>query len=135
MNKIHSTAIVGENVKIGDNVEIGAFCVLEGNIEIGDNTKLYNNVVIKAQKNSYIKIGKNNRFFPFCVIGGEPQDYKFKGEESNVEIGDNNIIREYVSINGGSDVGNVLAGTKNLTKICNNCYLYISSHVDHDVYL
>lgn len=135
MNKIHSTAIVGENVKIGDNVEIGAFCVLEGNIEIGDNTKLYNNVVIKAQKNSYIKIGKNNRFFPFCVIGGEPQDYKFKGEESNVEIGDNNIIREYVSINGGSDVGNVLAGTKNLTKICNNCYLYISSHVAHDVYL
>ena len=92
-------------------------------------------MVIKANKNSYVKIGKNNRFFSFCVIGTEPQDNKFIGEPSNVEIGDNNIIREYATINGGSNVGNVLAGTKNLTRIGNNCYIYISAHIAHDVYL
>ena len=135
MAKVHNTAIIGENVKLHENVEIGAYCILEGNIEIGEGTILYNNVVIKTQANSYVKIGKNNRFFSFCVIGTEPQDNKFVGEESNIEIGDNNTIREYVTINGGSAVGNVLAGTSNLTKICNNCYLYIACHIAHDVYL
>ena len=135
MTKIHPTAIVEKSVKLADDVEIGAFCVLEGNIEIGEGTKLYNNVTITANKNSYIKIGKNNRFFSYCVIGSEPQDDKFVGEPSNVEIGDNNNIREYVTINGGSNLGNVLADTKNLTRIGNNCYLYIACHIAHDVYL
>ena len=135
MSNIHNTAIIGKDVKLGRNVEIGAYCIIEGNVEIGDDCILSNNVVIKANKNSYVKIGKNNRFFSFCVIGTEPQDNKFVGEPSNVEIGDNNIIREYATINGGSNVGNVLAGTKNLTRIGNNCYIYISSHIAHDVYL
>ena len=135
MSNIHNTAIIGKDVKLGRNVEIGAYCIIEGNVEIGDGCILSNNVVIRANKNSYVKIGKNNRFFSFCVIGTEPQDNKFIGEPSNVEIGDNNIIREYATINGGSNVGNVLAGTKNLTRIGNNCYIYISSHIAHDVYL
>ena len=95
MSNIHNTAIIGKDVKLGDNIEIGAYCIIEGNVEIGDGCILSNNVVIKASKNSYVKIGKNNRFFSFCVIGTEPQDNKFIGEPSNVEIGDNNIIREY----------------------------------------
>ena len=135
MSNIHNTAIICKDVKIGDNVNIGAYCIIEGNVEIGDGCELSNNVVIKANKDSYIKIGKNNRFFSFCVIGTEPQDNKFVGEPSNVEIGDNNIIREYVTINGGSNVGNELAGTKNLTRIGNNCYIYISAHIAHDVYI
>lgn len=136
MAQIHSTAIIGKNVELNDNVEIGPFCIIEGNVKIDSGTKLYNNVVIKTQNDdSYIKIGKNNNFFSFSVIGSTPQDYKFKNEPSNVEIGDNNIIREYTTINGGSNVGNKIANNKNLTKICNNCCLYISSHVAHDVYL
>ena len=136
MSNIHNTAIIGKDVKLGKDVEIGAYCIVDGNVEIGDYTKLYNNVVIRTTNDkSYIKIGKNNRFFPFCVIGGEPQDNKFIGEASNVEIGDNNIIREYCTINGGSELGNAIVGNKNLTRIGNNCYLYISSHIAHDVYL
>ena len=135
MAKIHSSAIIGRDVKLANDVEIGPFCIVEGNVEIQAGTKLYNNVVITANKDSYVKIGKNNRFFSYCVIGSEPQDNKFTGEPSNVEIGDNNNIREYVTINGGSNLGNVIAGTKNLTKIGNNCYLYISCHIAHDVYL
>ena len=132
--KIHPTAIVDESVKIADNVEIGAFCVLQGDIEIDEGTKLENNVCIDG-KNGHIKIGKNNHIFPFACIGSDPQDNKFVGEESSVSIGDNNIIREYCTINGGSNVGNVLADTKNITIVGNGCYLYISSHVAHDVYL
>lgn len=135
MKKIHKTAIIGKNVKISKDVEIGAFSVIEGNVEIGAGTKIKNNVTIISNKNSYIKIGKNNIFFPYCVIGTEPQDNKFRQEPSNIEIGDNNKIREFVTINGGSALGNILAGTKNLTKINNNCYLYISCHIAHDVYL
>ena len=135
MSNIHNTAIIGKDVKLGRNVEIGAYCIIEGNVEIGDDCILSNNVVIRANKNSYVKIGKNSRCFSFCIIGTEPQDNKFIGEPSNVEIGDNNIITEYATINGGSNVGNVLAGTKNLTRIGNNCYIYISSHIAHDVYL
>ena len=135
MSNIHNTAIIGKDVKLGKDVEIGAYCIVEGKVEIGDNTKLYSNVVIRTTNDkSYIKIGKNNRFFSFCVIGGEPQDNKFIGEASNVEIGDNNIIREYCTINGGSELGNAIVGNKNLTRIGNNCYLYISSHIAHDVY-
>ena len=136
MSNIHNTAIIGKDVKLGKDVEIGAYCIVEGKVEIGDNTKLYSNVVIRTTNDkSYIKIGKNNRFFPFCVIGGEPQDNKFIGEASNVEIGDNNIIREYCTINGGSELGNAIVGNKNLTRIGNTCYLYISSHIAHDVWL
>ena len=132
---IHPTAIIGDEVKIADGAKIGAFCILEGNIEIGEGTILHNNVVIKCNKNSYIKIGKNNIFYPFCVIGGEPQDEKFKGEPSNIEIGDNNVIREYVTINGGTELGNLIMNIKNLTKIENSCYLCISCHIAHDVYV
>ena len=135
MVDIHKTAIIGEEVKLGEGVKVGAFSILEGNIEIGEGTTIENNVVIKANTNSYIKIGKNNHIFSFAVIGTEPQDNKFQGEPSNVEIGDNNTIREFCTINGGSEVGNVLAGTKNLTTIGSNCYLYINSHIAHDVFL
>lgn len=135
MTKVHNSAIIGKDVKLANDVEIGPFCVIDGNVEIDSNTKLYNNVTIIANNDSYVKIGKNNRFFPYCTIGLEPQDDKFVNEPSNVEIGDNNTIREYVTINGGSNLGNAICNIKNLTKICNNCYLYISCHVAHDVFL
>lgn len=134
MKKIHPTAIIDNNVELADGVEIGAYCVLNGNIKIGKNTIIASHVVISGL-NGKVKIGKNNKIFQFASIGSEPQDNKYMGEESNVEIGDNNIIREYCTINGGSNVGNILVGTKNTTHIGDNCYLYISSHVAHDVYL
>ena len=131
---IHQTAIIDESVKLGKDVKIGAFCVISGDVEIGDGTILEPNVIIDGTRGK-ITIGKNNHFYPFVVIGGEPQDDKYKGENSMIEIGDNNIFREYVTVNGGSARGNDHNGTTNLTKIGNNCWLYISSHVAHDVEL
>ena len=131
---IHKTAIIDSSVKIAENVKIGPYCVITGNVSIGEGTILKSNVIISGE-HGRVEIGKNNQIYPFATIGSEPQDDKFYNDESNVKIGDNNIIREYVSINGGSDVGNTIAGTKNLTYIGNNCWLYISSHIAHDVYV
>ncbi len=122
MSKIHQSAIISKNAKIAQNVEIGPFCVIGDNVEIGENCVLKSNVII--EKNS--KIGKNNVFFPFSVIGVDPQDLKFKGENSQIEIGDNNTIREHVTIHLGTKDGTML------TKIGNNCLLMVGVHIAHD---
>ena len=113
---------IHKNAKIGKNVKIGDFCVIGENVEIGDNSELINHVNIQGNT----KIGKKNIFFPFCSIGTTPQDLKFKGEKTRLEIGNNNKIREYVSINPGTNPGG------GLTKIGNNCLFMVSSHVAHD---
>jgi UDP-N-acetylglucosamine acyltransferase len=131
-DNIHKTAILEGNIKIGENVKIGPYSVLNGNITIGDNTTIEGHVNIKGD----VEIGQNNTFYPFCSIGTAPQDAKFKIDTlSRVLIGDNNTIREYVTINGGGDQGNSWKGTKNTTVISNNCYIYISAHIAHDVFL
>jgi UDP-N-acetylglucosamine acyltransferase len=130
-NIIHPTAIIGKNVQIGKNITIGPFCHIEGNITIGDNTKLHSNVVISGST----KIGKNNIFFPFSVIGITPQDLKFDSELSTVEIGDNNIFREHVTIHSGTNKGNKASNIYNLTKISNNSLFMVGCHIAHDCYL
>ena len=119
---IHKSSVVDPKAKISNNVKIGPFCYVGPNVELNENVELVSNVHIEG----YTKIGKGTRVFPFASIGTQPQDLKFKGEKNSLDIGDNNLIREYVTINPGTEGG----GSK--TKIGNNCLFMISSHVAHD---
>ncbi len=122
MSKISKLALVSDKAKIGENVEIGPFCVVEEGAEIGDNTVLKSNVYIS----SFVRIGKNNIIYPFCSIGTEPQDLKFKGEETFVYVGDNNVFREFITINRGTNEG------RGKTVIGSNGFFMAYSHIAHD---
>ena len=122
---IHKTAIIHSKAKIESNVEIGPYSVIGPNIIIGEGTKIYSHVNISG--NTFI--GKNNKIYPFASIGNDPQDLKYKDEKTKLLIGNNNIIREYVTINPGTVGGGAL------TTIGNNCLLMISSHVAHDCFV
>jgi UDP-N-acetylglucosamine acyltransferase len=119
---IHNTAIIDPKAKISSGVSIGAFTVIGPNVEIGENTIIQSHVSIIGNT----KVGKNNKIYPFASIGNDPQDLKFDGEVTKLEIGDNNKIREYVTVNPGTKGGG------GLTKIGNNCLFMVSSHIAHD---
>ncbi len=119
---IHKTAIVDSKAKISSNVSIGAYSVVGPNVEIAENSTIYSHVSIIGNT----KIGKGNKIYPFASIGSDPQDLKFDGEETRLEIGANNKIREYVTINPGTKGGG------GLTKVGNNCLFMMSSHIAHD---
>ena len=119
---IHKTAIIDARAKISDNVKIGPYSVVGPNVEIGEGTVVQSHVNITGDT----KIGLNNLIYPFASIGNDPQDLKFKGEKTKLEIGDNNKIREYVTINPGTEGGG------GLTKIGNNCLFMVSAHIAHD---
>ena len=119
---IHKTAIIDPKAKISTNVSIGAYTLIGPNVEIGENSIIQSHVSIVG----HTRIGINNKIYSFASIGNDPQDLKFVGEETKLEIGDNNKIREYVTINPGT------AGGGGITKIGNHCLLMISSHIAHD---
>ena len=122
---IHKTAIVDSKAKIPSSTNIGPYCVIGPNVEIGENATIHSHVNIYGNT----KIGNDNKVYPFASIGNDPQDLKYNGEETKLIIGDNNKIREYVTINPGTEGGG------GLTKIGNNCLFMISSHVAHDCYV
>ena len=119
---IDKTAIVDPKSKISSNVKIGAYSVIGPNVEVGENTIIQSHVSIIGNT----KIGKKNKIYPFASIGNDPQDLKFNGEDTKLEIGDNNKIREYVTINPGTKGGG------GITKIGNGCLFMVSSHIAHD---
>ena len=119
---IHKTAIIDPKAKIASNVKIGAYSVIGPDVEVNENTIIHSHVSISGQT----IIGKENKIYPFASIGNDPQDLKYNGEKTKLIIGDNNTIREYVTINPGTIGG----GGK--TKVGNNCLFMISSHVAHD---
>ena len=119
---IHKTAIIDNKAKIDTNVEIGPYTVIGPNVEILEGTKIQSHVNITG----FTKIGKNNKIFPFASIGNEPQDLKYKGENTKLSIGDSNTIREYTTINTGT------IGGGGVTKIGNNSLLMIGVHIAHD---
>ena len=119
---IHKTAIIDSIAKISEYVTIGPYTVIGPNVVIGEGTVIQSNVNITGNTS----IGKYNQIYPFASIGNDPQDLKFKGEKTLLEIGDNNKIREYVTINPGTEGG----GGK--TKVGNNCLFMVSSHIAHD---
>ncbi|MGB9823641.1 MAG: acyl-ACP--UDP-N-acetylglucosamine O-acyltransferase [Candidatus Hydrothermia bacterium] len=122
MKKIHPTAILEGNVSIGDDCEIGPFAVIKGNVSIGNRTVIESHVRIEGN----VSIGENNRIYSFAYIGGSPQDVSYKGEESYVKIGNNNIIREYVTIHRATGQGNV-------TLIGDNNFIMAYAHLAHNV--
>ena len=117
-------SIISQKAKIGKNVFIGPYSIIEDDVIIGDNTKIDSHTVIKK----YTTIGKNCNIFSHCVIGGIPQDKKYSGEKSQLIIGDNNIIREFCTLNRGTEESGV-------TQIGNNCLLMAYVHIAHDCYL
>ena len=119
---IHKSSVVDSKAKIAGSVKIGPFCYVGPNVVLDDNVELISNVHIEGNT----KIGKGTKIFPFASIGTEPQDLKFKNEKNSIEIGENNLIREYVTINPGT------AGGGSKTIVGNNCLFMISSHVAHD---
>jgi UDP-N-acetylglucosamine acyltransferase len=119
---IHKTAIIDSKAKISTNVEIGPYAIIGPNVEIGENTLIQSHVNITGN----ITIGKGNKLYSFASIGSDPQDLKYKGEETTLLIGDNNTIREHVTINTGTVQGG------GLTKIGNNNLIMIGAHIAHD---
>ena len=121
MNTIHPLAVVAPEAKIGDNNFIGPFCVINKDVVIGDNNKFLNSVTV----HDGARIGNGNEFFPGSSIATKPQDLKFKGEITTAEIGDNNSIRENVTISRGTaSKGKTVVGSGNL--------LMENMHVAHD---
>lgn len=119
---ISKNSNIHPKAKIGNNVTIGNYCDIGPDVVIGDNCIIYSHVVISGNT----IIGSNNSFFPFACIGTDPQDLKYNGEKSSIVIGNNNKIREYVTINPGTAAGG------GITKLGNNSLLMISSHIAHD---
>ena len=119
---IHKTAVIDKKAKISKSVKIGPFCYVGPNVELAENVELVSNVHIEG----YTKIGNGTKIFPFACLGTQPQDLKFKKEKSFLIIGEQNTIKEYVTINPGTEGG----GSK--TSIGNNCLFMISSHIAHD---
>ena len=119
---IDKNSIIHKNAKISNSAEIGPYVVIGPNVEIRNKVKIHSHVNISG--NTIIDEG--TKIFPFASIGNDPQDLKFKGENTKLEIGKNNTIREYVTINPGTEGGG------GLTKIGDNCLFMISSHVAHD---
>ncbi len=118
---IHKTAIISKSANLGSNVIIGPYTIIEDNVIIGNNTEISSHCVIG--KNAII--GENNKIYPSTIIGTDPQDKKFTGEKTNVIIGNNNIIREFVTINNGT-----IASGK--TYLGDNNMILAYSHIAHD---
>ena len=119
---IHKSSEINKNLKIDKNVKIGPFCYVGPKVKLDDDVELISNVHIEGNT----KIGKGTKIFPFSSIGTQPQDLKFNNEKNSLVIGENNLIREYVTINPGT------AGGGSVTTIGNNCLFMISSHIAHD---
>ena len=119
---IHRTSIIDKKAKISKNVKIGAYSVIGPNVEIAENVEIHSHVNIDGNT----KIGERTKIYPFASIGTAPQDLKFNGEKNNLVIGKKNTIREYVTINPGTNGG----GGK--TTVGDNCLFMISSHIAHD---
>lgn len=121
-NLIHATALVDPECELGKNVQIGPFCVVGPDVILEDGVQLLSHVYLVGKT----KIGKNTRIYPFAAIGCAPQSAHYKGEKTEIIIGENNTIREHVTIHPGT------IGGGGITRVGNNCFLMISSHIAHD---
>src|ERR1700748_1893931 len=119
---IHPTAIVDAGAKVPASCSVGPYCVVGADVELGENCELISHVVIHGPT----RIGNNNRIFPFAAIGTEPQDISYRGEPTRLEIGDDNVIREYVTINRGTVKGG------GVTRIGSHILIMAYTHIGHD---
>jgi UDP-N-acetylglucosamine acyltransferase len=122
MTTIHPTAVVEPGAELGPDVRIGPFCHVGPRVVLDDGVELLSHVVIAG----ITRIGPRTRIFPFASIGHQPQDLKYQGEESRLEIGADNIVREYVTMNPGTQGGGMQ------TRVGDACLFMASAHVAHD---
>ncbi len=122
MTDVHPTAVVEDGASIGTGVRIGPYCCVGPEVTLADGVELMSHAVIAG----HTEVGANTRVFPFASLGHQPQDLKYKGEVSRLVIGANNIIREHVTMNPGTEGGGLE------TRIGNNCLFMAASHVAHD---
>ena len=119
---IHPTAVIDPSAKIPASCEIGPYCIVAPGVELGVNCKLHAHVVLGGPS----KFGYDNEIYPFAVVGGDPQDITYKGEPTHLEVGDRNVIREYVTITRGTLKG---GGT---TRVGNDTLIMAYTHIGHD---
>ncbi|WIY54299.1 acyl-ACP--UDP-N-acetylglucosamine O-acyltransferase [Devosia sp. YIM 151766] len=123
--RVHPSAIVADGAILGAGVRIGPYCIIGPNVVLGDNVELVSHAVVEGRTT----IGAGTRIFPFASVGHQPQDLKFHGEDSRLEIGERCTIRESVTINPGTEGGGML------TRIGNDCLIMANAHVAHDAIL
>ncbi len=122
MSNIHATAIIDSKAQLGKDVTVGPFCVIGPDVQLGDGAHLISHVVVDGRT----RIGPKTVIYPFASIGHRPQDLKYHGEPSTLEIGANNQIREHVTMNPGTEGGGMV------TRVGDNCLFMMGSHVAHD---
>ena len=122
MPQIHPTAIVAPGATLAEDVAVGPYCIVGERVVLAAGVSLRAHVVIEGRT----FVGERTRIFPFASIGFEPQDLKYRGEDSSLEIGRDNTIREYVTMNPGTTGGGLV------TRVGNNCLFMIGAHVAHD---
>lgn len=125
MPLIHPTAIVDPAARLAESVKVGPYSLVGPDVHLGENVELKSHVVVDGRTT----IGAGTVIFPFASVGMPPQDLKYKGEPSRLEIGSNVVIREHVTVNPGTEGGGML------TKVGDNVLLAIGSHVAHDVFV
>jgi UDP-N-acetylglucosamine acyltransferase len=123
--KIHPAAIVDPAAQLGADVDIGPFCTVGPDVKLGDRVRLISHVVVDGKTT----IGEGTVVYPFASLGLRPQDLKFHGEPSTLEIGKNNQIREHVTMNPGTEGGGMV------TRVGDNCLFMVNTHVAHDCIL
>ena len=121
-SQVHEQAIIAASAKVGAGVRVGAYAVIGEHVEIGEGCVLHSHAIVLGPS----KIGRNNVFHPFCSVGGDPQDFRFKGEKTELEVGDGNTFREYVTISRGT------VGGGGKTTIGDANFFLAASHVGHD---
>lgn len=122
MTLIHATAIIDKNATLGADVSVGPYCIVGGDVQLGDRVCLHSHVVLDGRT----KVGDDTQIYPFSSIGLPPQDLKYKGEDSELVIGKRNTIREYVTMNPGTEDGGMR------TVVGDDCLFMASTHVAHD---
>jgi UDP-N-acetylglucosamine acyltransferase len=122
MTEVHATAIVDPQAELASSVKIGPYSIVGPDVRLGEDVVLHSHVVIAGRTS----IGARNHIYPFASIGQPPQDLKYHGEPSTLEIGSDNLIREYVTMNPGTEGGGMV------TRVGNNCTVLASAHIGHD---
>jgi len=120
--EIHPQAVVARSARLAPGVKVGAYAIVGEDVELGEGCVLQPHALVCGPA----KYGRNNTFYSFCAIGGDPQDYTFRGERTELHVGDGNIFREYVTVNRGTSKGG------GVTRIGNENFFLAYAHVGHD---
>ncbi len=122
MGGIHPTAVIEPGARLAESARVGPYCVVGSEVELQDGVELVSHVVVAGRT----VVGADTRIFPFASIGHRPQDLKYQGEKSRLEIGRRNIVREHVTMNPGTSGGGML------TRVGDGCLFMVGAHVAHD---